>query len=62
MPVSPWFSCRLPTRTVRFTVVVGFESSGASSTCSPLGRAYSVMPSTLRTGAAAAALAALAGT
>src|SRR5438552_2911481 len=29
-----------------FTVMVGFEGSGKSSTCRPLGRRYSVMPST----------------
>ncbi len=31
------------------TVTVGFEASGKSSTCRPLGRWYSVMPSTVVT-------------
>src|SRR3982751_3894695 len=30
-----------------FTVIVGFDWSGNSSTCRPLARRYSVMPSTL---------------
>src|SRR3954471_8555406 len=34
-----------------FTVTVGFDASGISSTCSPSGRRYSRMPSTSRTGA-----------
>ncbi len=36
------------------TVVVGLVSSGMSSTCSPLGKRYSVMPSTLVTFCSAA--------
>src|SRR5690242_156425 len=47
MPVSPYPSCREPTRYVMFTVVCGFDLSGKSRTRSPLGSRYSVMPSTL---------------
>src|SRR5690242_3700516 len=32
-----------------FTVIVGFDASGKSSTLSPLGRRYSVIPSTVVT-------------
>src|SRR5436309_2621505 len=46
IPVSPYPSCRDPTRYVTFTVVVCFDESGKSSSRSPLARRYSVMPST----------------
>ena len=49
MPVSPYPSCREPTRTVRLTVTLGLETSGTSRTTSPLSSRYSLIPSTERT-------------
>jgi hypothetical protein len=45
IPASPYPSCREPTKTVRFTVTVGFDESGYNSTCRPLSSRYSVIPS-----------------
>src|SRR5580765_847809 len=47
MPVSPYPSLRDPTRYVMLTVMVGFDGSGNSRNRRPLGRLYSVMPSTV---------------
>ena len=47
MPASPYPSCREPTRIVRFTVTVDRDWSGTNNARKPLGKAYSVIPSTL---------------
>src|SRR4029079_4018882 len=54
MPVSPYRSLRDPTLYVTLTVVVGLVGSGKSRTSRPLGRRYSVIPSTEATGTRAA--------
>ena len=57
MPDSPYPSWRLPTSTVMFTVTVGRDASGKSSTRAPLSSRYSVTPSieaTLTGGSASA--------